>query len=246
MAVHYEERGEGNPGPMIMVHGSGGSSATWYLQIKNLSDRLHIIAIDLNGHGKTMDRNDPDVSRSYLDDIQQVVAQYEKPVLSGHSMGGALTQLFAMEKPGALSGIVLVGTGARLRVNPLIFNLLENDFEGYIGVVGEFLFHEDAEESLIEASKKEVRKCPASITRRDFELCDDFDIMEKVSSINLPTLIIVGESDVLTPVKYSTYLADKIPKSQIDVIPRAGHSVMLEQPEAFNDAIAKWYRTVIE
>lgn len=242
MTVHCEERGEGNPGPIIMVHGAGGSSATWYLQIKNLSKHLYVIAIDLNGHGKTPDRNEDDVTRSYLSDIESVILQFEKPVLCGHSMGGALTQLFAMEKPEVLAGIILVGTGARLRVNPMIFNLLENDFEGYVEAVAEFLFHDDADDSLKEATKAEVRKCPASITRRDFELCDNFDMMEKVASIYLPTLVIVGDGDVLTPEKYSRYLADKISTSQFEVISMAGHSVMLEQPKAFNDIVAKWYR----
>ncbi|MFW9801479.1 MAG: alpha/beta fold hydrolase [Candidatus Thorarchaeota archaeon] len=244
MSVHIEERGKGNPGPIIMVHGAGGSSATWYMQIKHLSDRLHMIGLNLNGHGKTPDRKEAIPANSYLDDIDLVVSQFEKPVLCGHSMGGALTQLYALKNPDKLKGIILVGTGSRLRVNPMILNMLLNDFEGYVNAVGEIMFHGDADEDLREASRAEVRKCPASITHRDYKLCDEFDIMGRVNDITLPTLIIVGESDALTPVKYSQYMADRIKGSEMHVIPKAGHSVMLEQWEQFNDIIANWYQSL--
>jgi pimeloyl-ACP methyl ester carboxylesterase len=159
-------------------------------------------------------------------------------------MGGALTQLYTLEKSTELRGIILVGTGARLRVNPMIFNLLENDFEGYVNAVGEFMFHSDTDETIKEASKAEVRKCPASIIHKDFGFCNEFDIMENVSDINLPALVIVGENDVMTPTKYSKFLVDRIKGSQMHIVPNAGHSVMLEQWEFFNDIAVKWYQNL--
>jgi pimeloyl-ACP methyl ester carboxylesterase len=246
MSVHIEERGKGNPGPIIMVHGAGGSSATWYMQIKHLSDRFHMVGIDLNGHGETPDRMEDNLPNSYLHDIDIIVSQFEKPVLCGHSMGGALTQLYALRHPDRLAGIVLVGTGARLRVNPMILNMLLNDFDGYVNAVGEIMFHGDADESLRQASRVEVRKCPATITHRDYNLCNEFDIMDRMGDIKLPVLIIVGDSDALTPVKYSHYMADRIDGSEIHVIAKAGHSVMLEQWESFNEIIANWYQTLLK
>lgn len=242
MSVHIEERGKGNPGPIIMVHGAGGSSATWYMQIKHLSDRLHMIGIDLNGHGKTPDREEEDTVNSYLNDIDEIISQFEKPVLCGHSMGGALTQLYALKNSDDLRGIVLVGTGSRLRVNPMIFDMLLNDFEGYVSAVGEIMFHGDADDDLREASRVEVRKCSPTITHRDYELCDEFDIMGRVADIKLPALIIVGDSDALTPVKYSQFMADRIDAAEMHVIPKAGHSVMLEQWESFNEILANWFQ----
>ncbi|MHA2072678.1 MAG: alpha/beta fold hydrolase, partial [Candidatus Thorarchaeota archaeon] len=181
---------------------------------------------------------------SYLDDIDTIVSQFEKPVLCGHSMGGALTQLYALSYTNKLAGIILVGTGARLRVNPMIFNMLLTDFDGYVNAVGEIMFHGDADESLREASRVEVRKCPAAITHRDYNLCNEFDIMERMADISLPTLIIVGDSDALTPVKYSQYMADRIDGSEMHIVAKAGHSVMLEQWESFNDIIANWYQAL--
>lgn len=68
--------------------------------------------------------------------------------------------------------------------------------------------------------------------------------MESVAKISLPTLVIVGDSDLLTPEKYALYLAEKIARSQLHVLDKAGHGVMMEQWEEFNEIIAKWYHAL--
>ena len=244
MSVNFEEMGEPNGRTIIFVHGAGGSSATWFMQLRGLSNDFHVVAIELNGHGHSPDRAEVDSVHAYLRDIHEVVSKFDKPILAGHSMGGALTQIYALNHPENLSGIILVGTGAKLRVIPVVFDLLENNFEGYVEAVGNFMFHEKTSDEMKEASKHEVRKCPALIISRDFELCDNFDIMDKVSTINLPTLILVGDEDVMTPVKYSTFLHDKIHGSIMQVIEGAGHSVMLEQSSKFNNYITEWVRSL--
>jgi pimeloyl-ACP methyl ester carboxylesterase len=240
MQVHYEEQGNGNPGPIIMIHGAGGSSATWFMQHKGLSENLHVLALDLNGHGRTQDRSDENLAESYLEDIDSVVSRYEKPILAGHSMGGALAQLYALQNPDELSGLVLIATGAKLRVADMVFDLLDNDFEGYLGAVEEFMFHRNTSRKLVEASIVEVRKCPVPVIRRDFELCNAFNVMGRLKGIQIPTLIIVGAQDVMTPLKYSQYLHNQIETSKLLVIENAGHSVMLEQSSKVNQEILSW------
>ena len=129
---------------------------------------------------------------------------------------------------------------------PLIFELLDNDFDAYIEAIGKFAFHSKTSPKLIEASLKVVRKCPAKVIRRDFELCDAFDIMEEVEKLNLPTLILVGDSDQMTPPKYSAYLHDKIKGSEYHIIENAGHSLMFEQPDSFNEAVLGWISKELE
>ena len=240
MNIHFEEFGNPDDKTLILVHGAGGSSATWFMQLRGLSDTFHVIAIDLNGHGRSPDRNDGDATQSYLNDIDSVVSKFEKPFLGGHSMGGALTQLYALENPDRLSGIILVSTGSRLRVLPMIFDMLQNNFEGYVEAVATFMFDESTPENMITVSQAEIRKCKPSIIARDFEACNQFDVMKEVSSIKLPTLILVGENDQMTPVKYSKYLNESIIGSVMHVLPQAGHSVMLEQAESFNRIISEW------
>ena len=240
MSVHTEELGDDTQRTIIMIHGSGGSTATWFMQHRGLSDSLHVVALDLNGHGRTQDRSDENLMESYLEDIDSVVSQYEKPILAGHSMGGALAQLYALQDPDELSGLVLVATGAKLRVADMVFDLLDTDFEGYLGAVEEFMFHKNTSRDLVEASVVEVRKCPVPVIRRDFELCNAFNVMDRLKEIQIPTLIIVGAQDMMTPAKYSQYLHSQIENSKLLVIENAGHSVMLEQFSKVNQEILSW------
>ncbi|MCK5240441.1 MAG: alpha/beta hydrolase [Candidatus Thorarchaeota archaeon] len=243
MNIHFEELGDPDDRTLIFVHGAGGSSATWFMQLRGLSDQFHVVAIDLNGHGKSPDRNEADITKSYLDDIHSLVTKFDHPILGGHSMGGALTQLYALENPDLLSGIILIGTGGRLKVLPLIFELLENDFDAYVDAVGIVMFDESTPKSLITASQAEVRKCPPAIIARDFHECNRFDFMEEVGSITVPTLILVGESDQMTPVKYSTYMDERIKDSKLETFAQAGHSVMLEKSSEVNLAIIDWSKS---
>jgi pimeloyl-ACP methyl ester carboxylesterase len=214
------------------------------MQLRGLSDNYHVVAVDLNGHGKSPDRAEENTTESYLSDIEEIVRRYTRPVIGGHSMGGMLAQLFALRYPDLISGIILVGTGARLRVASFIFETIDSNFEEYVQGTGSFMFYEDTSKELIEASKKEIRKCKPSIIRRDFVACNEFDIMDKVSELSLPALIIVGGQDIMTPVKYSNYLRDNIPNSTMHVIEKAGHSVMLEQPREFNAHVEDWMKTL--
>ncbi|MGY5873793.1 MAG: alpha/beta hydrolase, partial [Candidatus Thorarchaeota archaeon] len=120
MSINYEEAGDSAKKTIIFVHGAGGSSATWIMQVRGLSSDYHVVAVDLNGHGKSQDRAEEDVLHSYLHDVHEVVAKFDRPFLAGHSMGGALTQLYALNHTEYLRGIILVGTGAKLRVNPMV------------------------------------------------------------------------------------------------------------------------------
>jgi pimeloyl-ACP methyl ester carboxylesterase len=240
LIINVESAGPDDAEDVVLVHGAGGSAATWFMQLRGLSKEFRIHAVELNGHGSSRDREEPDTMRAYLKDIDSVIEQLDEPILGGHSMGGALTQQYALDHPGSLRGIILVGTGARLRCTPMIFHLLERDFEAYLDALSEFMFHSDTDPRIIDASRAEAARCKPEVISRDFGMCDKFDIMEEVNSIDVPALIIVGESDVMTPVKYSQYLADEIPHSELVVIPKAGHAVMLEQPNLVNDAIREW------
>jgi pimeloyl-ACP methyl ester carboxylesterase len=122
----------------------------------------------------------------------------------------------------------------------MVFDLLNTDFEGYLGAVEEFMFHKNTSKDLVEASVAEVRKCPVPVIRRDYELCNAFNIMDRLKAIQIPTLIIVGAQDMMTPVKYSQYLHDHIEKSKLLVIENAGHNVMLEQSSKVNQELLSW------
>ena len=83
-----------------------------------------------------------------------------------------------------------------------------------------------------------------SVMHGDFLACNAFDIMESLPKIRVPTLVICGQDDQLTPARYSQHLADQIPKAQLKIISEAGHMVMLEQPQAVADELSAFLATL--
>jgi pimeloyl-ACP methyl ester carboxylesterase len=91
---------------------------------------------------------------------------------------------------------------------------------------------------------EEMRKIALEVLLGDFEACDKFDIVERVSGIKVPTLIICGEDDKLTPVKYSEYLKANIQHSKLEIVVGAGHMVMLEKPKEFNKILDEFIKEI--
>ena len=117
--LHYEEHGGGNLGPpLVFVHGAGGSRLHWPAALRRLAGR-HTLAVDLPSHGQS-----PIGENSGIDVYTRGLAEWRtavpvhRPVLVGHSMGAAIALTAALAEPAALAGLVLVGAGPRLRVNP--------------------------------------------------------------------------------------------------------------------------------
>jgi len=164
------------------------------------------------------------------------------PVLAGHSMGGAIALACALSAPGALGGLVLLGTGARLRVLEAILEGILADFEATVeGIVG-YAYSPAAPPALAEEGRRQLLACSPGVLRGDFLACDAFDVMERLGGLSLPTLVLCGEDDLLTPPKYSRYLAARIPGARLRLIEGAGHMLMLERTSSVGEAIAGFLR----
>jgi pimeloyl-ACP methyl ester carboxylesterase len=218
---------------LVFIHGAGGTHRVWRYQTSALPGSL---ALDLPGHptGKGYQ-----TISEYADSLTQAILDRKltSVVLVGHSMGGAITIEIALAHPQFLSGIALVGSGARLRVAPLIMDEVNRDYTHAAEIIAEWAYSPKADPRLKKASIEELLEVPATVTYGDFRACDHFDRMNYISRIDLPTLIVCGEDDALTPVKYSQYMKDRIRNARIVIIPHAGHSVMLEKPDELNNAL---------
>jgi pimeloyl-ACP methyl ester carboxylesterase len=237
---YYHHRGGPQPQgpPLVLVHGAGGSLMHWPGELRRLPGRT-VYALDLPGHGKSGGTGRAEVG-AYAEALWGFVEALGLPpfVLAGHSMGGAITLEFALRYPGRLAGLILVGTGAKLRVAPQILTGILNDFQGTTELMAQWTHDEHVDPNLLRLYIRRLREVSPQVIHDDFAACDAFDRRADVSRIVLPTLILCGAADRMTPVKYSQYLHEQITGSQLAIVPGAGHMVMLEQPPAVAESVA--------
>jgi pimeloyl-ACP methyl ester carboxylesterase len=227
---------------LVLLHGAGGSHLHWPAELRRL-DGATVYALDLPGHG----RSDGDGCQSITDYVSTLIdfldaTRTDQAVWVGHSMGGAIAQMAALTQPERASGLVLVGTGARLRVLPAILDGILEDPDGAYDVVTRIAWAEDAPPALSRLGRQALAETSPQVTYGDFVACDNFDVMNRLDQINAPTLVISGTADLLTPAKYGVYLAEHIPDARLVVVPGGGHMMALEQPEVVAEAVAKFVK----
>jgi pimeloyl-ACP methyl ester carboxylesterase len=223
---------------LILVHGAGGNHQHWGAAIRNLHS-ANVYALDLPGHGRSAGNG-----RAAIADYAAFVAGLmdalglQQAVVAGHSMGGATAMTMALNYPQRVAGLVLVGTGARLRVLPKILEGTLNDFENTVDLICRYAYASQASPELVYRGQQQMVQVPPQTIHDDFVACNAFDIMERLAEIRCPTLIICGTQDALTPPKYSSFLAEHIGGAELVLVPGGGHMVMVEKASAVAEAIA--------
>lgn len=226
------DNGAKNKIPVVLIHGAGGSHLFWPPQIRRLPGYC-IYAIDLPGHGKSGGTGQQTISgyaQAVLTWLESI--GWHRAVFVGHSMGGAIAITIALEHPEQVVGLGLIGTAARLRVAPLLLESTSSPttFLNAIDTIIAWSFSPQSPARLIESVTKRMAEMRPSVLHGDFLACDTFDETQRISQIRQPTLIICGADDRMTPLRNSQFLADNLPAARLEIIPNAGHMVMLEQP----------------
>jgi pimeloyl-ACP methyl ester carboxylesterase len=162
-------------------------------------------------------------------------------------MGSAIAISLALDYPEHVLGLGLVGAGARLRVNPVLLESAASPTTFYSAVetVVQWAFSPQAPEQLTSLATRRMAETRPSVLHSDFIACAAFDETERIAAIHQPTLVICGQDDKMTPLRYSQFLADTIPNAELEVIPEAGHMVMLEKPLAVATALANFLDDIV-
>lgn len=228
--------------PLIFIHGAGGTHLHWPPQVRRMPSQ-RILALDLPGHGKSGgigSQNIADYARAVVDFLD--AAKLNAAVFVGHSMGSAIALTLALDFPKRVLGLGLVGSGARLRVSPAILENTASEamFPVAIKLINDAEFGSSASPRLKELAAARMAEIRPSVLHGDFLACNEFDVMPRLGEISVPTLILCGMDDILTPPRYAEYLRNNIPAARLITFPGAGHMVMLEQPEAVANALAEF------
>jgi pimeloyl-ACP methyl ester carboxylesterase len=250
VTFHYQDRGSGVP--LVLVHGFPVDSRMWDAQLAELSTQCRVIAPDLRGFGQTH-ASDPFTMESMADDVHALLEQLGALpcVLAGLSMGGYIALAYVRKYPTDLRGLVLVDTKAegdsaeQKAGRQKMIDLARSS--GAKAIAEQMLPKMLAEETpkrrpaVAQALRGLMETCPPkTIEHALIAMRDRPDQSPNLPSIPVPTLIVVGERDAITPVPIAQSMQKQIRRAQLAVITGAGHMAPMEQPAQVNQAISRF------
>ena len=229
---YYFQGGDLDSLPVVLLHGAGGSHLYWPPEIRRLSG-VRVFTPDLPGHGKSGNRGQQSIA-AYAKLIAGWLEGLEisKAIFIGHSMGSAIALTLAVNYSQQVAGLGLVGAGARMRVRRDILDDCANPttFHKAVDSLITGAFSQHANPRLVELATKRMLETRPSVLHGDLLACHEFDLTERLGEVQVPTLVVCGSDDLLTPLRNSQFLSGAIPVATLRVIPEAGHMVMLEKP----------------
>ncbi len=242
---------------LVFIHGSGNTGVIWKHQTDYF---VGSEAINLPGH---LSEGEACTSvEDYAVWLHGYLSGkgYSQPVLAGHSLGGAIALQYALDYPGDVGGLILVGTGAKLRVAPHVLQTIEKGIQDPDSWLTEFVEPQLRRivDTVVEVATRETgmdaelrRKVLAETARvgarvqvNDFLCCDRFNVMERLREISVPALVLSGSWDVMTPPKYGAYLAGNIEGARQVVIEGGTHHFFGEKPDQTNKAIEDFLKAL--
>ena len=251
--VSYLTAGDSAAAPSILlIHGSGVSAGAWVNQLRGLLTAFRVAAIDLPGHGKS----DP-IPRASVEEYAETVAMFLEalgsgPVLVvGHSLGGAIAIALAAQRPHAVTGLVLLASCAKLpwvdsswgRLLPYVPGPLWKTF--FISTAQKLLFARGVPGHAVSLGMQELRSCRAETILKDLQAAKAMDLTQQATGLDVPTLILCGSQDRLTPPALSADLKGLIPGSRLTLVEGAGHMLLLEVPTRVNEEVLNFAKSLM-
>jgi len=251
--VSYLTAGDSAAAPAILlIHGSGVSAGSWVNQLRGLLTAFRVAAIDLPGHGKS----DP-IPQASVEGYAETVAEFLEalgsgPVLVvGHSLGGAIAIALAAQRPHAVTGLVLLASCAKLpwadsswgRLLPYVPGPLWKTF--FISTAQKLLFAPGVPGHVVSLGMQELRSCRAETILKDLQAAKAMDLTQQATGLDVPTLILCGSQDRLTPPALSADLKGLIPGSRLSLIEEAGHMLLLEVPTRVNEEVLNFAKSLM-
>jgi len=228
------------PRDVLFIHGAGGNHIFWNRTLAFLEGRCRAVAVDLPGHPsggitcKTI-RDYAEVVSNHL--IEQFPAG---AVVCGHSMGSAIALTLALDFPEEVRGLILIGAGAKLGVDPAIVEGLKTQPMKTIEQIITPMSYFRMDLGMGREARAALSFSNLPVFLNDYVACDGFDVRSRLPEISVRTLLVCGENDKMTPPKWSAYLEDNMSSAKLVVVKEAGHMVPLEKPEACAGLIQKF------
>jgi pimeloyl-ACP methyl ester carboxylesterase len=228
--------------PMLLVHGAGENHLVWPAALRRMPD-VTVLAPDLPGHGKSGGKGRESVP-AYAEFVARFMdaVEIDRAMIAGHSMGGSIAQQFGLSYPARAAALILIATGARLRVLPELLDLTTSNLAGAADLISRLEWGPGAPPQIVRLGRQQLMTNRLEVLHGDYQACHAFDVLDRLGELRAPTLVVGGTADQMTPPKYASTLAERIPGARLTLVEGAGHMVMLEQPEAVARSVESFLR----
>jgi 3-oxoadipate enol-lactonase len=247
--IHHETQGDG--ATIVFVHGLGATSNAWHAQRTTLSKNYRVIVYDRSGCGRSGQARDGYSIDAWTEELAGLMDHLAVPsaVVVGHSLGSMIAQRFAAKYSTRTEALILAGGEAELgpeEKRALTERAQSVETDGLISVVGSWL------SAVLSAATREANPALAGLVREMFLSNDarsyalhclalrDGAVRDDQGNIACPTLLTVGDQDLVTPMSWQRQIAAGIADSRIRIIPNTAHMTMLESPAAFNTVVLEF------
>lgn len=253
VTLPYVEQGDPAGVPVLLLHGVTDSWHSFELVLPHLPSSIRAFALTQRGHGDS-DRPPGYRTRDFAADVAEFlkVLGVGPAVIVGHSMGATNAQRFAIEHSECILALVLAGTFAGYRGNPMVLELWESTVSkltdpvdpGFVREFQEGTLAQPIPGAFLETVVAESMKVPARVWRAAFEGFLEDDVVHELGTITAPTLIMWGTRDALAKRPDQDALLRAIPGSRLVVYENAGHALHWEEPKRFAEDLVAFVRAL--
>lgn len=234
--------GEKRVPPVLLVHGAGSNHLAWPAVFRRL-DGYRVLSVDLPGHGRSAGVGYQKLEK-YAQDLLHFLQQVRiyRAVVIGYSMGGAIALEMARRDPEVVAGLGLIASGAYLEVDPELLALLSRPVSLPIALqrLSQRLFAPGTDPNFIKRMMTPIMAARPGMLYNDWLACARFDLRQKMLQITAPAWIASGREDQLVPVAQAHFLAANLPGSSLQILSKAGHMVILEQPKLLAEGLYRF------
>jgi 2-succinyl-6-hydroxy-2,4-cyclohexadiene-1-carboxylate synthase len=257
--IDYHIEVEGNSAPLLLLHGFTGSSENWMDIRPALNPYFTTITIDLPGHGQTTSSDDPlrYTMGSTVDDLAVICTNlgFSSVNLLGYSMGGRLALYMAVMHPELIHTLILESASpglateaerrARIENDEALAHRIETDgletFVDYWTNLPLFSTQNDDLRQRLRSQRSKNNPAGLANSLRGMGTGAQPSLWHRLKELTCPTLLIAGEYDgKFTHIAHQ--MATDIPNTQVEIVPNAGHTVHLEQPETYVTSVLRFLR----
>lgn len=246
--LYYELHGPENADVIVLSNGIFMSTASWGYQVAEFKKHFRVLVYDCRGMWQSDHPAGPYSMEQHADDLAGLMDALgiQKAHIGGISYGGEISMTFALKYPQRARSLIV--SSAVSQIDPMLqvmgaswmSALHNNDADTLFEVTFPANFSEPwiaANQGIIELSRKKYHQMDLKAAEELMLAFSKIDFTDELKKITAPTLVLVGELDILKSRKYSEIIAREIPGAELLIIPHGGHAICMEQPGAFNTAV---------